>query len=1044
MLNRKWSRREEGDFYKTISSFGIEFDAKNGQLDWTRFRQYAKLERKLDETLTEYYKAFSGMCKKVVGRALTLEEENLPISVDQISEDKANRCLSRIELLSKLRNEVLTHPELDERLKLCQPQLDLPEWWVCGKHDKDLLIGAARYGLSKLDTNLMVDPTLSFIEIVQGFEAAQAAADRKAKEDEDLVLNVKALIKEVVNQVDLELKTEDKLVKTNDEDKDMEVGDEVKTESTEVVAEEEKMEISFKEEHQTENEICQQHPHQNSSLNDPVMSSMLMTMPQPRPTLKWPRERVLQIRLENICLCVEKNEWPTFRGFNSINANINNFGFSHSTTPSVATADSSPRPSTPCSISSASQETPHPTPDHTPRRESQSPFTGDFFYSSTNSLNNMLNSFDDGNRKKRRKRRSRYESGKSQSQQHMSNTGMGMGLNAGSLSSGQISGDRTKLQSLLNSKFDPQQQSLAAALNALNSTLGRGSSQKGGNNNQQGTIPISANALAQSLFKNNKISGQNSAANTLFNSPLLSPLLQNLPFNLRSELFANDEKASMMLNSTLQTALAAMANAANKQQTAGTSSSSSGKGSNFGHEKSTGHNAPPPAHQNSGSRNSLPLGTLDLTSKFKSAASASSMLDKANLAALAAASAGSSQSSSRGQGSFGGQRSSMGSGSSKNRGGGGDSEKIGIDVLDLSSMQPKGHGTRSSQQAISDLLNFKKTQEQMKNSALMTALFNQQISNLTGGNAAAVAAASAKSSSPSSTAASTSSNQKKKGKSMGIDQLALSLQAKKMMADGGNGNSSQQQDFGSIMKKGSSSSGASSSSALGAGGGSSGGSKQKMMTESELFAAAFGNLGGAGSDKKRLDELNAQNALLQSLKANPKLISGDNASQLAAAAASMIKKPTSAAAVNANFLDSLKMFSKLSEGVTGSSSSNANPKDVFMEKMRKFMEANNNNPNQLAAMNSFLTSSAFKMSPNMGLGSLASPSSLSSFNVSILFKTYLRIMKTKLIFYSNNNHNSKKTKTSQQDPANAIDRNSIARQALELLEMKHQSKQPRG
>ena len=64
--------------------------------------------------------------------------------VDVLPEDKARKTLERIELLSKIREDILPHPLLDERLKLCQSSADLPEWWQPGKHDKELLIGAAK------------------------------------------------------------------------------------------------------------------------------------------------------------------------------------------------------------------------------------------------------------------------------------------------------------------------------------------------------------------------------------------------------------------------------------------------------------------------------------------------------------------------------------------------------------------------------------------------------------------------------------------------------------------------------------------------------------------------------------------------------------------------------------------------------------------------------------------------------------------------------------------------------------------------------------
>lgn len=40
--------------------------------------------------------------------------------------------------------KVLLHEKLDERLQLAQPSPSFPDWWQCGKHDKDLLIGVAK------------------------------------------------------------------------------------------------------------------------------------------------------------------------------------------------------------------------------------------------------------------------------------------------------------------------------------------------------------------------------------------------------------------------------------------------------------------------------------------------------------------------------------------------------------------------------------------------------------------------------------------------------------------------------------------------------------------------------------------------------------------------------------------------------------------------------------------------------------------------------------------------------------------------------------
>jgi len=63
--NRKWTRRDEADFYRAVSTFGIERDPRSGELLWDRFRSVAKLDRKSDESLRSYYIAFRNMCERV-------------------------------------------------------------------------------------------------------------------------------------------------------------------------------------------------------------------------------------------------------------------------------------------------------------------------------------------------------------------------------------------------------------------------------------------------------------------------------------------------------------------------------------------------------------------------------------------------------------------------------------------------------------------------------------------------------------------------------------------------------------------------------------------------------------------------------------------------------------------------------------------------------------------------------------------------------------------------------------------------------------------
>ena len=64
---QRWSRREETDFYRVISSFGVERDRITGAFQWDKFRKLANLNKKLDETLLEYFRAFYFMLRRVLG-----------------------------------------------------------------------------------------------------------------------------------------------------------------------------------------------------------------------------------------------------------------------------------------------------------------------------------------------------------------------------------------------------------------------------------------------------------------------------------------------------------------------------------------------------------------------------------------------------------------------------------------------------------------------------------------------------------------------------------------------------------------------------------------------------------------------------------------------------------------------------------------------------------------------------------------------------------------------------------------------------------------
>lgn len=128
-----------------------------------RFKTFAKLDKKSDENLSDYYKVFIAMCKRQAGEKLLEEERGLDGLIDEIGEDHAKLILDRLELLSKLR-EIAKHPKLEERLKLCENNLDTPDWWEPGKHDRELVRAVLKYGLYRSDQYILNDAEFPFAD----------------------------------------------------------------------------------------------------------------------------------------------------------------------------------------------------------------------------------------------------------------------------------------------------------------------------------------------------------------------------------------------------------------------------------------------------------------------------------------------------------------------------------------------------------------------------------------------------------------------------------------------------------------------------------------------------------------------------------------------------------------------------------------------------------------------------------------------------------------------------------------------------------------
>ncbi|XP_042329104.1 chromodomain-helicase-DNA-binding protein 8 isoform X4 [Sceloporus undulatus] len=163
---QRWTRREQSDFYRVVSTFGVEYDPDTMRFHWNRFRALARLDKKTDESLAKYFHGFVAMCRQVcrLPPAASDESPDPTLFIEPITEERASRTLYRIDLLRRLREQVLCHPLLEERLTLCQPPgPEMPPWWQCGRHDGELLRGVARHGLSQTDATIMQDPEFSFL-----------------------------------------------------------------------------------------------------------------------------------------------------------------------------------------------------------------------------------------------------------------------------------------------------------------------------------------------------------------------------------------------------------------------------------------------------------------------------------------------------------------------------------------------------------------------------------------------------------------------------------------------------------------------------------------------------------------------------------------------------------------------------------------------------------------------------------------------------------------------------------------------------------------
>lgn len=106
---------------------------------------------------------------------LSSDVSELPQTVAPITEERASRTLYRISLLRRLRERVLPHPSLEERLLLAPHSSELPTWWKQPDHDRQLMLGAALHGVSRTELSIFSDPQFTFTQARDEFIQNQQA-----------------------------------------------------------------------------------------------------------------------------------------------------------------------------------------------------------------------------------------------------------------------------------------------------------------------------------------------------------------------------------------------------------------------------------------------------------------------------------------------------------------------------------------------------------------------------------------------------------------------------------------------------------------------------------------------------------------------------------------------------------------------------------------------------------------------------------------------------------------------------------------------------
>jgi hypothetical protein len=90
----------------------VDTEPRNREVrDWTRFKEMSQL-RKSDDILEEHFLRLVNICQDLIDRANngdTIPDEK---DVETMTPDKAKKLLKRVEWLRKLREHVVTNPQV--------------------------------------------------------------------------------------------------------------------------------------------------------------------------------------------------------------------------------------------------------------------------------------------------------------------------------------------------------------------------------------------------------------------------------------------------------------------------------------------------------------------------------------------------------------------------------------------------------------------------------------------------------------------------------------------------------------------------------------------------------------------------------------------------------------------------------------------------------------------------------------------------------------------------------------------------------------------